>query len=197
MTTSDQTHAIDAGPESEDDVRHGERGFDLDVAYRRHAPDVSRWLRQLTRRDDVSDLLHEVFLVAERRRADFRGDASVRTWLYAIAVRVVAGFRRKQRLRRLFFLDPKPDDVVPEPIDERTPFTAVVSKRANEAVHRVLDQLSDRDRLLILLFEIEGLSAAEIQIVAGLTQNGVWVQLHRARKRFKEIFVDLYGSKES
>jgi DNA-directed RNA polymerase specialized sigma24 family protein len=50
--------------------------------------------------------------------------------------------------------------------------------------------------LLILLFEIEGLSAAEIQLVADLTPNGVWVALHRARKRFKEIFIDLYGSKE-
>ena len=196
MTTSEQTHAIDAGPESEDGVRHEHAGFDLDAAYRHHASDVSRWLRQLARRDDVSDLLHEVFVVAQRRSTDFRGDASPRTWLYAIAVRVVSSHRRKQRLRRLFFLDPKPGEAVPDPIDEKTPFSAVASKRASEAVHRVLDRLSERDRLLIVLFEIEGQSAAEIQVIAGLTQNAVWVQLHRARKRFKQIFVDLYGSKE-
>lgn len=196
MTTTDQTHAITAGPESEDGVRLDAAGFDLDAVYRLHASDVSRWLRQLSRRADVSDLLHEVFVVAQRRSADFRGDASVRTWLYAIAVRVVSSFRRKQRLRQLFFLDPKPNEAVPEPIDEKTPFSAVASKRASEAVHRVLDRLSERDRLLIMLFEIEGLSAAEIQVIAGITQNGVWVQLHRARKRFKEQFIDLYGSKE-
>lgn len=196
MTTSEHTDVIGTGPESEEDVHHVGESFDLDAVYRLHASDVSRWLRQLAHRDDVSDLLHEVFVVAQRRSADFRGDASVRTWLYAIAVRVVAGFRRKQRLRRLFFLEPKPDEAPPEPIDEKTPFSAVASKRASEAVHRVLDRLSERDRMLIVLFEIEGQSAAEIQVIAGLTPNGVWVALHRARRRFKEIFVDLYGSKE-
>lgn len=196
MTGSEHTHALDAGPESEEDAHHVEGSFDLDRAYRVHASDVSRWLRQLSRREDVSDLLHEVFVVAQRKGADFRGDASVRTWLYAISVRVVAGFRRKQRLRRLLFLEPKPDEPVPEPIDERTPFSAVASRRAGEAVRNVLDRLSERDRLLILLFEIEGLSAAEIQLIADLTPNGVWVALHRARARFREIFVDLYGSKE-
>jgi RNA polymerase sigma-70 factor (ECF subfamily) len=196
VTTSERTHAID-GPESEEAVRlEHDTGFDLDAAYRHHASDVSRWLRQLARRDDVSDLLHDVFVVAQRRSSDFRGDASPRTWLYAIAVRVVSSHRRKQRLRQLFFLDPKSDAAVPEPIDEKTPFSAVASKRASNAVHRVLDRLSERDRLLIVLFEIEGLSAAEIQIIAGLKENAVWVQLHRARKRFKQIFVDLYGSKE-
>jgi RNA polymerase sigma-70 factor (ECF subfamily) len=94
VTGSEHTQAIDAGPESEDEVRHVEDGFDLDRVYRAQASDVSRWLRQLSRREDVSDLLHEVFVVAQRKSADFRGDASSRTWLYAIAVRVVAGFRR-------------------------------------------------------------------------------------------------------
>jgi RNA polymerase sigma-70 factor (ECF subfamily) len=196
VTGPEHTHAIDAGAESEEEVRHARETFDLDAVYRLHASSVSSWLRQLSRRDDVSDLLHEVFVVAQRRNADFRGDASVRTWLYAIAVRVVSGFRRKQRLRRLFFLDPKPNEAVPEPIDEKTPFSAVASKRATEAVHRVLDRLSERDRTLIVLFEIEGFSATEIQTITGLTPNGVWVALNRARKRFKEIFVDLYGSKE-
>jgi RNA polymerase sigma-70 factor (ECF subfamily) len=195
VTGSEHTQTF--GAEGADESVHEEgAGFDLDAAYRAHAADVSRWIRQLARHDDVSDLLHEVFVVAQRRRAEFRGDASVRTWLYAIAVRVVAGFRRKQRLRRLFFLEPTPADEVTEVIDPTTPLSTISSKRATESVNRVLERLSERDRILIVSFELEGLSATEIQDILGLSANAVWVGLHRARKRFRKVFVELYGAKE-
>jgi len=196
VTGSEHTETFGAERGSSESVRGDEKELDLDAVYRLHAADVSRWIRQLSRHDDVSDLLHEVFVVAKRRSADFRGDASVRTWLYAIAVRVVSGWRRKQRLRRLFFREPMHDETVPEAIEPTTPFSVVASRRATQAVNRVLDGLSERDRTLIVLFELEGMNAAEIQAVLGLSPNGVWVGLHRARKRFREIFVDLYGSKE-
>jgi RNA polymerase sigma-70 factor (ECF subfamily) len=196
VTGSGRAQTYDSGEHSGDGVARAEETFDLDVAYRLHAADVSRWLRRISRQDDVSDLLHEVFVVAQRRSREFRGDASARTWLYAISLRVVAAWRRKQRLRRFFFLEPKDARNVPEPIEPSTPFTAVEAKRATEAVHRVLDALSERDRTLILLFELEGLSAVQIQSILGLSSNGVWVALHRARKRFKDAFVELYGVKE-
>ena len=196
MTSSEHTQTFGAARGSGEHARRDGEVFDLDAAYRLHAADVSRWLRQLARKRDVSDLLHEVFVVAHRKSGDFRGDASVRTWLYAIALRVVSAWRRKQRLRRLFFLESQRDDDVPEPIDPKTPFSVVASKHATEAVNRVLERLSERDRTLIVCFELEGLSAAEVQTILGLTSNGVWVAHHRARKRFRKLFVDLYGSKE-
>jgi RNA polymerase sigma-70 factor (ECF subfamily) len=189
-----QTFGAEAG--ADESVHEELAGFDLDSAYRAHAADVSRFIRQLSRRDDVSDLLHESFVVAQRRRADFRGDASVRTWLFAIAVRVVAGFRRKQKLRRLFFMEPGHSDEAPEAVDPATPYSVVTSRRATEAVNRVLERLSERDRTLIISFELEGLSAAEIQVILGLSANAVWVGLHRARERFRKVFVELYGAKE-
>ncbi|HEX6278129.1 MAG TPA: sigma-70 region 4 domain-containing protein, partial [Polyangiaceae bacterium] len=70
------------------------------------------------------------------------------------------------------------------------------AKHATEVVTRVLARLPERDRTLIVCFELEGLSAAEIQTIVGLSPNGVWVALHRARKRFRTIFVDLYGRRE-
>jgi RNA polymerase sigma-70 factor (ECF subfamily) len=195
VTGSEHTQTL-SGPDSGDEVRHDGAAFDLDAVYRAHAADVSRWLRQLSRHDDVSDLLHEVFVVAQRRRDEFRGDASVRTWLYAIATRVVWSFRRKQRLRRLLFLEPKRDEEPPELVEPSTPYSTIVARHAAGRVNRVLDRLSERDRTLIVLFELEGLSAREIQTILGLTPNGVWVGLHRARRRFKQIFVTLYGSKD-
>lgn len=196
MTGSEHTQTLGAKQGADESVQEAADRFDLDAAYRAHAADVSRWIRQLSRRDDVSDLLHEVFVVAQRRRADFRGDSSVRTWLFAIAVRVAAGFRRKQKLRRLFFLETQATSDPPELVDPATPFSVVTSRRATEAVNRVLERLSERDRALIVSFELEGLSAREIQEILGLSANAVWVGLHRARKRFRTIFVELYGAKE-
>jgi RNA polymerase sigma-70 factor (ECF subfamily) len=195
VTSTKHTQTFGTSASADESVHEELTGFDLDSAYRAHAADVSRWIRRLSHRDDVSDLLHEVFVVAQRRRADFRGDASARTWLFAIAVRVVSSFRRKQKLRRLFFLERHADDP-PEAVDPATPFSVVNSRRATEAVNRVLERLSERDRTLIVSFELEGLSAAEIQEILGLSVNAVWVGLHRARARFRQVFIELYGGNE-
>jgi len=58
---------------------------DLDALYRQYAPAVARWVAHLGGpRIDVDDLVHEIFLVAHRRLAEFRGEAKVTTWLYRI-----------------------------------------------------------------------------------------------------------------
>src|SRR5438552_1977251 len=63
---------------------------DLGRAYRQHAADVSRWARRLGGPGvDAEDVLHEVFMVAQRRLPEFRGEAKLSTWLYAITLRVV------------------------------------------------------------------------------------------------------------
>src|SRR4029079_18131933 len=75
--------------------------LDLDDAYRAHAARVARWVGHLGGPSaDVDDLVHEIFLVADRRLSDFGGDAKLTTWLYRITERVVRGRRRNERIRR-------------------------------------------------------------------------------------------------
>src|SRR5260221_7211842 len=81
----------------------GEPELDLDGLYRRHGEKVSRWVKRLWGRHDAEDVLHEVFMVVQRRLPEFRGDSALTTWLYAITERVVSGRRRKERFRRLLF----------------------------------------------------------------------------------------------
>src|SRR5688572_26477068 len=54
---------------------------------------------------DAEDLTHDVFLVALRKLPDFAGRSAITTWLYGITIKVVAGARRKARLRRFLGLD--------------------------------------------------------------------------------------------
>jgi RNA polymerase sigma-70 factor, ECF subfamily len=170
---------------------------ELDAVYRAHAADISRFLRRIWGQSDTADtadLLHEVFLVAQRRWSEFRGSASARTWLYAIALRVVVARRRKRRLRRLLFWEGS-EESAPDPLSEHvaTPERLLQRDEATRQVHGVLEKLSERDRSLILLFELEGMPASAIAEVVGTSENAVWVGLHRARARFRTAFVELYG----
>src|SRR5437667_3232853 len=75
--------------------------LDVGTIYRQHADDVARWARRLGGPDiDVEDVVHEVFLVVQRRVAEWRGEARITTWLYEIAFRVVRDRRRRWRWRR-------------------------------------------------------------------------------------------------
>lgn len=157
---------------------------DLDRIYREHAASVSRWVRRLTGSNEASDVVQEIFEVAQRRLPEFRGDSRISTWLYGITIRVVSARRRKARLRRLLFLQASATfELDTEPAT--TPHDELRRKHATRVVYSVLEQLSERDRTLLVLFELEGLPTSEIAAIMSLTENNVSVSLHRARERFR------------
>lgn len=161
--------------------------LDLDRVYREHAPTVSRWVRRLTGRSDSSDTLQEVFEVVQRKFGKFRGDAQLSTWLYAITVRVVIAQRRKAKLRRLLFAQVQAQfDLDLQPSE--SPADQLMRQQATRIVYAVLEQLAERDRALLISFELEGMPIAEIAVIFGVTENNVAVSLHRARERFRTRF---------
>jgi RNA polymerase sigma-70 factor (ECF subfamily) len=168
---------------------------ELDALYRAHAGEVSRFIGRLWGQADTADLLHDVFLVAQRKWHEFRGTASARTWLYAIALRVVVAQRRKHRLRRILFWE-RSSESEPDPLSDHaaTPERLLQRDEATRQVYAVLEKLSERDRTRILLFELEGMPASAIAEVVGASENSVWVGLHRARARFRDAFVAVYGA---
>jgi RNA polymerase sigma-70 factor (ECF subfamily) len=169
-----------------------EHQLDLATVYRRHGAEVSRWVKRLWGRSDAEDVLHEVFLVVQRRLGEFRHRSSIKTWLYAITIRVVSHRRRKERLRRLLFLQVAPAlDVQQAPVE--TPLGGALKQQAARIVYAVLDELSERDRTLLILFEIEGMPVSQIMDVLAISEDNVWVSLHRARARFRKIYSRRFG----
>src|SRR5512147_1795611 len=74
----------------------------LDELYHAYAADVKRWAYRLAGPGaDLEDLLHDVFVIALRRHFTFRGDATIRTWLFRITSNVVRNSRRRGIMRRL------------------------------------------------------------------------------------------------
>jgi RNA polymerase sigma-70 factor, ECF subfamily len=153
--------------------------------YRRYARAVARWATRLGGPSvDVEDVVHEVFLVVERRLPAFRGEAKPATWLFRITELVSRAHRRKARLRAWLSrrVAAEPDFGIGS--SHLSPVESLVQRERTRVVYRVLDGLGEKYRAVFVLFELEGLSGEEIAALTGLKLATVWVRLHRARARF-------------
>ncbi|HMF40396.1 MAG TPA: sigma-70 family RNA polymerase sigma factor [Polyangia bacterium] len=160
---------------------------DLDEIYRAHAGTVARWVGHLGGPlADVDDLVHEIFLVADRRLSEFRGDAKLTTWLYRITERVVRGRRRSDRIRRWLGRTRSADLERSLSPTQLTPIEELERRRAVDTVYRILDRLPEKYREVLILFELEGSSGEEIAALTGRKLATIWVHLHRARRQFLE-----------
>jgi RNA polymerase sigma-70 factor (ECF subfamily) len=161
----------------------------LDRIYERHVVDVDRWVRRLAGpREDVEDLIHEVFLVAVRRRDEFRGDGKVTTWLFRITALVVKERRRRDRTRRWLFAR-HGDDLATERAAPVTPLEEIERQERVGRLYAALDRLPDRYRTPIILYEIDGMTGQDL----GITLGATWVRLHRGRARLLRELVKAEG----
>jgi RNA polymerase sigma-70 factor (ECF subfamily) len=161
---------------------HDERA-EFDAFYQQHVQLVGRWAARLAGPDlEIEDLVQEVFLIAHRRRDTFRGAAKISTWLFGITQNVVRHRRRKERVRRLLL--GAVTDVGRVTALRPTPVEELERREATKTVYHLLDDLPDKYRDIFILFEIEGLSGAEIAALTGLNVTTLRVRLHRARTRF-------------
>jgi len=155
----------------------------LDRIYERYVADVDRWVRRLIGpREDVEDIVHDVFLVAVRRRGSFRGEASVKTWLFRIAHHVVRGRRRSERVRRWLFMR-RVDELSVARTPIVTPLEEIEQREQNARLYAALDRMPDEYRTALILYEIEGLSGEHVAELLGVQLGTIWVRLHRGRAR--------------
>lgn len=159
----------------------------FDALYSTHVDDVARWMSHFVGPGhEIEDLVHDVFRIAFEKWPQFRGEAKPRTWLYGIALNVARNHRRWRRLRRFL-----PFDEQRAPTVEVGPDRALEQQRSVRLVHRVLDRLGEKDRSILIMFELQELSGAEIAEVLGIQVNAVWVRLHRARQAFVKVMAQV------
>ncbi|MEO0811517.1 MAG: sigma-70 family RNA polymerase sigma factor, partial [Myxococcota bacterium] len=139
--------------------------------------------RMLTRNEQAAeDALQETFLAAVRGFERFRGDASVRTWLFTIARRVVYKSHRRRA----------GEPTTHEPLSvlgseagwgEPTPEDWVAHREQRDVLQRALSRLRAEDQEVLTLRDLEDLSVREVADVMGLEEGTVRVRHHRARLR--------------
>jgi RNA polymerase sigma-70 factor (ECF subfamily) len=140
-------------------------------------------LRMLGNAAEAEDVAQEAFLRAHGALRDFRGDARLATWLYAIVsrlclTRLASGERRAGRqgeegLLRLHHPGRGPD-------------RAAEQSELESALHRAIAELPEERRMVVVLRDMEGLSYEDIAEALGLELGTVRSRLHRARMDLKD-----------
>ena len=142
------------------------------------------------RREEVDDIVQEVFLVAHRRGGFIPGAARPTTWLAEIALRVSSSARRRQRRSRE---DADVQTVADAVSSARSPGEQAETAEALRRVQQALEVLDEAKRAVFILFELEGESCESIAAGLGIPVGTVYSRLHKARKLFMEVHARLVG----
>ena len=140
----------------------------------------------LRRREDVEDIAQQVFIKAYFSLKRFDQRAAFSTWLYKITVNECWDLLRKKKVRPLVYEADLSEEQARRIItSEEEGAGPDISERleARQRVERLLEGLDERDRLMLILKEVEGFSIEEIGKVLDLNANTVKVRLFRARRR--------------
>ena len=141
----------------------------------------------LRNHNDAEDIAQQVFakIYFSIRNFDFR--SSLLTWIYKITVNECYDYLRKKRVRKLVYeSDFSAEDAQrlesSEPaVDPRPAVDSQLAQR--DLIVKLLSKLSESDRHLILLKEVEGHSVEELAEMTGLNENTIKVKLFRTRQK--------------
>ena len=156
---------------------------DFRQLYDTHFQLVWRALRRLgVRQADMMDLTQKVFLVAFMKLPEFEGRSSIATWLYAICHRVASEHWRSPASRNEISTDP--ESLAESSGEARLEPTDIALARHAE-VERILAKLSDEQRTVFLLYEVDELSGAEIASLLDISVGTMRSRLRHARAIFR------------
>ena len=148
----------------------------------RHSPALARFASSLGEREDIEELVQDTFIRCFASLDGFRGESTLRTWLFTILRRLLLD-KRRARARR-------PVAVAVNEGDAMTDFDALDGMVANETERRVklaMETLTPTQREVFTLRVSEGLSYREIAEVAGTTEGAARVHYHNAMRAVKEF----------
>lgn len=125
---------------------------------------------------EADDVVQEVFVVVHKKLPQFEGRSSIRTWVTGIMLNTVREYRRAHRHDRdaveieehLTSLSPSPESVAQ-------------SHASAALLSRILNGMSEEQRVVFILAELEEMSAPEISTALGINTNTVYSRLRLAR----------------
>lgn len=139
--------------------------------------------------EDAEDVLQETLLAAARTIKGFRGASSMSTWFYSIARSFCIKKRRKSKFAPEHEASIEQDvarDVRALEDPGRTPEEAAQASQLEQALSAAIDELDPKYREILVLRDVEGLTAPEVSEVTGLTIAAVKSRLHRARAQLRD-----------
>jgi RNA polymerase sigma-70 factor (ECF subfamily) len=151
----------------------------------RHAAALARFASSVGARGDVDEVVQDTFVRAFASIDGFRGESSLRTWLFTIARRLLLDRRRSERRRG--------EQVEVHEGDVSTDYDALDAVVAEETQHRLraaMERLTPTQREVFSLRVGEGMSYKEIADSVGTTEGAARVHYHNAMRAIKEFLDD-------
>ncbi len=150
------------------------------ILVRQHAPMIRRLTRTILRHDeDADDAAQDAFLSAWNALSRFDPRLPLGPWLGRIAMNAARDLRRRRRVRTTEAVPPTMAAAGPGPDTETD--RALLRERLREA----LTGLPERQRVAVVLFEVEGYSHAEIGALLGIPEGTARSDVFHARRRLR------------
>jgi RNA polymerase sigma-70 factor (ECF subfamily) len=172
-------------------ARNGDEGAFNQVvqAYRKRI--LGTIARLIGRPDDVEDVGQEVFLRLYYALEQLRTPEVFEPWLYRLTVNAAYDYlRRQKRKKESRMSDMSEQAVIMADAVAGSKVSAEESRRAKirELVQSLLGKISEEDRILLMMKEVEGLSLKELEKVYKVSETALKVRLFRARQRVLKAF---------
>lgn len=161
-------------------IRSGD-GSAFEELYQQHAARLYNLAyRMAGTANDADDLLQDIFLLAYRKLVSFRGESSLGTWLYRLAMNHCLDVLRSRQSRMGQQTDSLDDDGAAEPAAAST-FGAV----SRIDLERAISALPPACRAAFLLHDVEGFGHHEVGAILGISEGTSKSQVHKARLRIR------------
>lgn len=150
----------------------------------RHATSLARFVASLGVQSAPEEIVQDTFVRAFGSLDAFRGESSLRSWLFTIARRLVLDQRRASRRDRLHVAI---EDAQDQLVSSDDVLDGVVADESEGRVRQAVARLSPMQREVFTLRVVEGLSYKEIAVIADTTEGAARVHYHNAMRAVKEF----------
>jgi RNA polymerase sigma-70 factor (ECF subfamily) len=140
-------------------------------------------------RRDLDDLVQAAAERLLRALPHFRHDSKLSTFAYSVAYRTLLDHDRwyRRQARRLFHLDDRPSS---EPVAEGDAESSALAARRARVLYEALDGLPAEKRAVVVLYELEGFTAAEVATITGASEGTVRSRLRDGKARLTRLLSD-------
>lgn len=139
-------------------------------------------------RAEAEDVVQETLIRVWKKRDEWKRFGSVEAYCLTVAKNLAIDCSEKKDSQTVELTSE-----MEEGSEASSPYEQLVSKERMSLIHRLVNELPEKQRLIIQLRDIEGKSYKEIAVVLNLTEEQIKVNLFRARQKIRRKFIDIEG----
>ena len=144
---------------------------------------------------DAQDAAQEVFLRVFKYIHRFNVQRPIEPWLMQTTVNVCRNIGRSRQRRWNTFPATTEDDLA-VPHESSDPHSGLAEEQERQMLWKALETLPEKERLAVILRDIDGLKTSEVALILGSSETTVRSQVSRARVRMKEAIDGMLGGRQ-